>query len=120
MSLNDLNRACELKPNDKGIALVRDNLKRSLKQQNVKDKKQFAGMFNRGEIVKEKKPEQKKKEIQEKKAQQKLDFQRLIQLANGWAAKGQELEKRGTVLLCLCVVADFALAHCTDLLLSCR
>jgi hypothetical protein len=100
MSLNDLNRACELKPNDKAIALLRDNLKKSMKQQNVKDKQQFAGMFNRGEIVKEKKPEQKKKEIQEKKAQQKLDFQKLIHLANGWAAKGKELEKRGTVLLC--------------------
>ena len=54
MCLKDLNRAVELKPTDKVILTLRNNLINSLKVQNKKDKKQFNGMFERGKYFKAK------------------------------------------------------------------
>jgi hypothetical protein len=96
MALKDLNRAVELKPNDKAILKARNDLKIFLKEQSGKDKKQFNGMFDRGgSVVKDKKPEQKKREMKEKQQQQKLDFQKLIQMSNAFARQSKELEERG-------------------------
>jgi tetratricopeptide (TPR) repeat protein len=97
MCLKDLNKAVELKPEDKTFVTLRNNLKKSLQQQSAKDKKQFKGMFERGEVVKknEKKPEQIKKEKAREKQKTELDFQKLMQMANGCAHKAQELQKRG-------------------------
>jgi len=43
-----------LKPTDKVILTLRNNLINSLKVQNKKDKKQFNGMFERGKYFKAK------------------------------------------------------------------
>merc|ERR1711865_1089511 len=52
-------------------------------------------MFERGNVVEKKKPEQIKKEAVRKKKQTEMDFQKLMNMANGWAKKAQDLQKRG-------------------------
>jgi len=88
MALKDLNSALNSTTIPKEVKLassVRNNLQKTLKKQATKDKKQWSGTFDRGEVVKknEKKPEQIQKEVTRKKEQQKLDFQKLSQMANG-------------------------------------
>jgi tetratricopeptide (TPR) repeat protein len=96
-AVKDLSRAAELKPKDKNIARELVALKTTMKDQSTKDKQQFSGMFDRGSVTSGEGKNKRGKVVdaQRKLQQRKAEYERLEQMAKGWAHQAQLLAKRG-------------------------
>eukprot|EP00946_MAST-07B_sp_MAST-7B-sp1_P002070 g2070.t1 len=96
-AVKDLSLAAKLKPKDKNIAKELAALKKTMKDQSTKDKEQFSGMFDRGSVTSgEGKSKMSKALAAKRKLQQRAaEYERLEQMAKGWAHQAQMLAKQG-------------------------